>query len=227
MLCWRTSFLITSACVRGSGQWSRATNNSKSFARIRQNSRSFTRIHSMPGSLCAAGGWRGCWRPLWASQRMSSWKNRGQYSNRVASWIFSIFCVFNNSQPLASLLGRQNTCFFELWCRRDAFFENRNRYGSIPVAMSKKKVATVCHFLTSKSIWPEASSNRFSVFAYLTRLLRPRNPIFAYLITLLQPRNTIYAYFTTLLQPRNPIFAYLTTLLQARGSLGVARGSQG
>ena len=132
MLCWRTSFLITSACVRGSGQWSRATNASKKFAKVR-------RIHSMPGSLCAAGGWRGCWRPLWASQRMSSWKNRGQYSNRVASWIFSIFFVFfNNSQPLASLLGRQNTCFFELWCRRDAFFENRNRYGSIPVAMSKK-----------------------------------------------------------------------------------------
>ena len=40
--------------------------------------------------------------------------------------------------PLASLLGRKQSCFLELWCRRDAFFENRNRYGSIPVAMSKK-----------------------------------------------------------------------------------------
>ena len=52
--------------------------------------------------------------------------------------------------------------------------------------MSKKKVATVCHFLTSKSLWLDASSNRFSEFAYLTRLLRPRNPIYAYLTTLLQ-----------------------------------------
>ena len=157
MLCWRTSFLITSAGVRGSGQRSGG----------RKNLRKFTKLRCVTESLCAAGGWRGCWRPLWASQRMSSWKIGVNIRTEWHPGFLVFFCDFNNSQPLASLLGRQNTCFFELWCRRDAFFENRNRYGSIPVAMSKKK-------------WPP-----FVTFWHRNRYgSRPRAIDFAFLHTL-------------------------------------------
>ena len=42
------------------------------------------------------------------------------------------------------------------------------------------------HFAKMKSIWLEASDNRFRVFAYLTTLLQPRNTIFAYLTAFLE-----------------------------------------
>ena len=95
--------------------------------------------HSHPKSLCASGA--SCCKNRFF-ERLHHWvlENIGVHIRPYWHPGFLVFfCVFNNSRPLASLLGRQNTWFFELWCRRDAFFENRNRYGSIPVAMSKKK----------------------------------------------------------------------------------------
>ena len=58
----------------------------------------------------------------------------------------------------------------------------------------QKKVAYVLHFWPSKSIWLEASDNRFCVFAYLTALLQPRNTIFAYLTRFLECRFNVFAY---------------------------------
>ena len=84
--------------------------------------------------------------------------------------------------------------------------------------MSKKKWHTYGVFGIPKSIWLEASDNRFRVFAYLTTLLEGRFSDFAYLTTFLEGRFRVFAYLTTLLQPRNTISAYLTAFLECENS---------